>query len=112
MEAQKKETDVMTTHSTGATRSGSVVVGSVTLALGILFTAAVAYTYVLSLSDTFNPPNWARVIGLVWLPIGFGGVPIAYYFARTGESRQRGRLGVLIGLVGLAAFVALVITIG
>ena len=102
----------MTSHSTGATRSRSAVAGSVTLALEILFTAAVAYTYVLSLSDTFNPPNWDRIVGLVWLPIGLGGVPIAYSLARTGEGRQQGRLGVLIGLVGLAAFVALVIAIG
>lgn len=102
----------MTTHSTGASRSRSVVAGSVTLALGILFTAAVAYTYVLSLSDTFNPPNWVRILGLVWLPIGFGGIPIGYSFARTGAGRQRGRLGVLLGLLGLAAFVALVIASG
>ena len=103
----------MTTHArAGAKRIGSAVAGSVTLALGILFTAAVAYTYVLSLSDTFNPPNWVRILGLVWLPIGFGGVPIAYYLARTGEGRRRGRLGLLVGLIGLAAFVALVIAIG
>lgn len=95
-----------------ARRSASAVAGSVTLALGMLFAAAVAYTYVLSLSDTFNPPNWVRVVGLVWLPIGLGGVPIAYYLARTGEGRRRGRLGALIALVGLAAFVALVIAIG
>jgi hypothetical protein len=102
----------MTTHSTGTTRSGSAVAGSITLALGALFTAAVAYTYALSLSDTFNPPNWVRILGLAWLPLGFGGVPVAYYFARTGEGRRRGRLGVLIGLVGLAAFIGLVIAIG
>ena len=86
--------------------------GSVALTLGILFTAAVGYAYVLSLSDTFNPPTWVRVIGLVWLPIGLGGIPIAYYVARTGEGYRRGRLGVLIALIGLAAFVALVIAMG
>ena len=98
--------------SMNARRSGSTAAGSVTLALGILFTLAVAFTYGLSLSDTFNPPDWVRVVGLVWLPIGFGGVPIAYYFARGGEDRDRGRLGVLIGLVGLAAFATLVVAIG
>lgn len=103
----------MATHTrTFASHDGSMAAGSVTLALGILFTAAVAYAYVLSLSDTFNPPTWVRVTGLVWLPLGFGGVPIGYYLARTGDGRHRGRLGVLIGLAGLAAFVALVIAIG
>ena len=86
--------------------------GTITLLLGILFTAAVAYTYVLSLSDTFNPPNWVRIIGLVWLPLGFGGVPLGYVIARTGEGRDRARLGVLIGFVGLVAFVALVVALG
>jgi hypothetical protein len=80
--------------------------------LGVLFTAAVAYAYVLSLSDALNPPDWVRVMGLVWLPIGFGGVPVANYLARTGEGRDRGQLGVLIGLVGLVAFVALFIALG
>lgn len=106
-------TTTRTTHtSTGASQSGSTAAGSVTLALGILFTAAVAFTYVLSLSNAFNPPDWVRVTLLMWLPIGFGGVPLGYHIAHTGEGRDRGRLGVLIGLVGLVAFAALVIAIG
>jgi hypothetical protein len=78
----------------------------------VLFAAAVLFTYVLSLSESFNPPDWVRVVGLVWLPIGLGGVPIAYYLARTGEGRARGRLGVLVGIVALVAFIALVIALG
>lgn len=103
----------MTTHTgTAHKQTGSGVAGSVTLALGILFTAAVAYTFLLSLSDTLDPPTWVRAVGLVWLPIGFGGVPIGYYLARTGDGRDRARLGVLIGLAGLVAFTALVLAIG
>lgn len=94
--------------------TGSVPAGTLTLALGVLFAAAVVFTYVLSLSDTFNPPDWARVLGLVWLPIGFGGIPIGYYLARTGDARMRARarLGAVIGLMGLVAFGALVIALG
>ena len=102
----------MTIPTSGTRQSESTIAGTLTLALGVLFTAAVACTYVLSLSDIVNPPNWVRALGLVWLPIGFVGVPIAYYFARAGEGRKRGRRGVLVGLVGLFAFVALVIAIG
>lgn len=91
---------------------GSGRAGTFTLALGVLFAAAVLFTYVLSLSDAFNPPDWVRVVGLMWLPIGFGGVPIAYYLARTGAGRARGRLGLVIGLVALVAFAALVIALG
>lgn len=81
----------MTSRGTGATRSRSAVAGSVSWAPGVL-TAAVAYTYLLSPSDTLDPPTRARNVGLEWLPLGLGGA--------------------LIGLVGLAAFVALVIAIG
>lgn len=91
---------------------GSLPAGSLTLVLGVMFAAAVLLTYALSLSDTFNPPDWVRVVGLVWLPIGFVGVPVGYHLARTGEERARGRLGVAIGLVGLVAFAALVVAVG
>ena len=80
--------------------------------LGILFTAAVAWTYLLSLSDVVNPPNWARILGLVWLPIGLVGVPVAYDLARRGSGRSRGRVGVAVALLGLVAFVGLVIAVG
>ena len=56
--------------------------GTVTIVLGALALAATAFTYVLSLSDAFNPPDWVRAAGLVWLPIGFFGSPIAYTIAR------------------------------
>lgn len=103
----------MTTQLRPLGRSaGSVHAGTVTLVLGILFSAAVAFTYVLSLSDAVNPPNWIRAIGLVWLPIGLGGVPIGYAIAQKGEDRDRARHGVLVGLVGLVALVSLVIAIG
>lgn len=103
----------MTTQVRPPSRStGSRSAGTTTLVLGVLFAAAVLFTYVVSLSESFNPPDWLRVVGLVWLPIGLGGVPIAYYLARTGEGRARGRLGVLVGIVALVAFIALVIGLG
>lgn len=103
----------MTTQVRPPSRStGSRSAGTTTLVLGVLFAAAVLFTYALSLSVSFNPPDWVRVVGLVWLPIGLGGVPIAYSLARTGEGRARGRLGVLVGVVALVAFIALVIALG
>lgn len=89
----------MTTHVMPPARAtGTGLAGTITLALGILFTAAVAFAFPLSLSDAFNPPDWVRVVGLVWLPVGLG--------------RDRARLGVVIALVGLVAFTALVISVG
>lgn len=86
--------------------------GSITLALAILFVAATAFTYLLSLSDAFNPPHWVRVVGLVWLPIGFFGTPIAYALARIGPGRKRGRVGLMVALVGLVTFVVLLLAAG
>ena len=88
------------------------VAGTVSLVLGILFLAATVFTYVLSLTDLVDPPNWVRAAGLVWLPIGFVGTPIAYALARTGPGRDRGRVGLVAGLVGLLAFVLLVLAVG
>lgn len=83
------------------------------MVLGVLCAFAVAFTYVLSLSETFNPPNWVRVVGLIWIPIAFGGVPIAYFgLARHGKGRGRGRVGVVLTVVSLVAFVALVVALG
>jgi hypothetical protein len=87
--------------------------GTVALVLGVLGVVAVVFAYVLSLSETFNPPNWIRVVGLIWVPIAFGGVPMAYFgLARDGQGRAQGRLGVWLTVVSLAAFVALVIALG
>jgi hypothetical protein len=91
----------------------STTAGTVTLLLGLLCAAAVAFAYALSLSETFNPPNWVRVVGLIWIPIAFGGVPIAYLgLARDGAGRARGRLGVVLTVVSLAALMALVVALG
>ena len=91
---------------------GSRRAGTVSLVLGILFLAATVFTYLLSLTDLVDPPNWVRAAGLVWLPIGFVGTPIAYALARTGPGRDRGRVGLVAGLVGLLAFVLLVLAVG
>ncbi len=103
----------MTTHSSPHHSTlGSERAGTLALTLGVLFAAAVIYTYVLSLSADFNPPDWLRVIGLVWIPVGFVGTPVAYLVARTGEGRARGRAGLLIAAVALVAFVALFLALG
>jgi hypothetical protein len=92
--------------------SPSARAGTVTLVSALLFSAAVAYAYVLSLSATFNPPTWVRAVGLMWLPLGLAGTSLGYAIARTGEGRTLGRIGVLIAIAGLAAFVGLVVALG
>lgn len=81
--------------------------GTITLLLGLMAVLATAFTYVLSLSDVIDPPNWVRILGLVWMPIGFIGTPVTYAVARLGPGRRRGRIGLALALAGLAAFVVL-----
>lgn len=90
----------------------SVRAGTVTLVLGALFLAATVFTYALSLSDQVNPPHWVRVLGLVWLPAGLFGTPVAYAFARSGAGRTRGRAGLAVAIVALVAFVVLMFAAG
>lgn len=80
--------------------------------LGALALAATVFTYMLSLSENFNPPGWVRAAGLVWLPIGFFGTAFAYMAARKGSGRRRGRIGLTLAGVGLVAFVVLLFIAG
>lgn len=88
------------------------IAGTVTLVLGVLFALAVAYTYVLSLASGVNPPDWARVVGLVWLPVGLAGVPIGYYWSRDGDRQHLAEVGLALALVGAVALVGLVVAVG
>jgi hypothetical protein len=108
-----EEAEVMAARVTSrGRRNGSVAIGNITLILGIFFVAAVGFTFVLSLSDVVDPPNWVRVIGLAGLPIGFFGAPVGFVLARRGPGRDRALVGLVLMLVGLAAFVALNFAIG
>lgn len=78
----------------------------------MLAVAATVFTYVLSLRDGFNPSGWVRVVGLIWLPIGYFGAAIAYTVARKGPGRRRGRFGLTIAGVGIVAFVVLLFIAG
>lgn len=91
---------------------GAAVAGNVTLVLGTLFALAVGYAYLLSLAETVNPPDWARVVGLLWLPVGLVGVPVGYSWARGGPREPRAELGLVVALAAVLAFVVLVVVWG
>jgi hypothetical protein len=107
-----KEMVVMRDRSTFIVSDAfSLRAGEAALVLGALFLASTGFAYVLSLSDAVNPPDWVRVVGLVWLPLGLL-TPVAYALARVGPGRGRGRWGVGLAAVAVAAFVVLVVVAG
>lgn len=91
---------------------GAGAAGNVTLVLGVAFALAVGYACLLSISDGFDPPDWARVAGLIWLPVGLLGVPIGYYWARRGPREARAELGLVVSLAAALVFIVLVLVLG
>ncbi|WP_404386541.1 hypothetical protein LL946_08190 [Knoellia locipacati] len=92
--------------------AGSARAGTVALVAGAVTLAATAFTYVLSLSDVIDPPNWLRILGIVWMPLGFVATPILCAVARLGPGRQRAGVGLALALAGLVAFVVLLFVAG
>jgi hypothetical protein len=83
------------------------VAGTLCIVVGTMFLRSTAWTYMLSLSETMDLPNWARALGHIELPIGFFGIPLASTVARRGPGRFRGRIGLGLATVALVAFVAI-----
>ena len=83
--------------------------GTLTLVLGGLFVVATAFAYVVSLSPDVNPPDWVRVLGLLGIPLGFFGTPVAFVVARH---ETRARVGLALFAVALVAFVVLLVVAG
>jgi hypothetical protein len=89
---------------------GAAVAGNVTLVLGVLFALAVPYAWALGRGDLIDPPSWARVAGLLWIPVGLVGAPVGYHRARGGPREGRAELGLVLTLAAaLASLVFLVI---
>lgn len=106
MEKRRRVED-MSTQTRSPAATASVRAGTLTLTLAVLFAAATAYTYLLSLVDGFDPPDWLRLAGLIWLPIGVVGIPVSYALARNGPGQDRARTGLVVALVAAVAFVVL-----
>jgi len=83
--------------------------GTACAIFGVLAVAALVWLWSLTLRG-FNPPNWIRIFGVVWLPIGVVGAVL------TGipgfRSSDRGKVGVGLSLAALAVigFIALMAT--
>lgn len=81
--------------------------GTISAVLGTLSVASYFYLIALTQLQDFNPPNWIRIIGMVWLPIGWMGAWLAGWPARHGHERGLALAGMFLGTVSLVAFIVL-----
>lgn len=86
--------------------------GTLALVLGIAFAVSTVLTFLMSLTDLIDAPNWLRALMSIGIPLGFFGVPLSFAVARTGAGRQRALIGVGLAVASLAAFVALLFAKG
>jgi hypothetical protein len=91
---------------------GAAAAGNLTLVLGVLFALAVPYAWAIGRGDLIDPPGWARLAGLLWLPLGLVGVPLGYYRARGGPREPRAQLGLVLTLAAALASVILLVVWG
>ena len=86
--------------------------GKASTVLGGAAVLATVWLWLLSALADFNPPNWVRIVGLIWLPVGTIGALVSWTVARQGAGRKWGLVGV--GLSGLAfiGFVGALVVLG
>lgn len=79
--------------------------------LGLVSLAALVWLWVLS-ATPLDPPNWVRILGLVWLPVGVVGALFTGIPALRGEGRPGALVGLIAAAVTVIAFVVLINVLG
>ena len=77
--------------------------GMVALAFALLAAASLAWIWVISVSTTFDPPQWARVAGSSLLPVGLVGAVVTGFLAVIVALLTK---GVVYALITLALILA------
>ena len=88
------------TQDTRPTETSDISERASTLGLvfGIAFALSTVLTYVLSLTEVIETPNWLRALMLAGIPLGFFGVPWSFAVARNGAGRRRGLVALLFAM--------------
>jgi hypothetical protein len=79
--------------------------------LGALGLAALAWVWVVS-QPGINPPHWARVAGMIWLPVGVIGAPLAGAAGLRGPARTWAVTGIVLAVLTVAGLIVLETTAG
>ena len=84
------------------------------LVVGLALVAAcgLAFTWVLSVSDAIDPPNWVRIPLILMLPFGVVGSLLAAGGAWQGGARARAATGLVLTATVVIGFVVLLTIAG
>ena len=83
--------------------------GALCVAFGALGAAAFLWLAALTLTD-LNPPDWIRILGVIWLPIGMAGSLITGVMGRKGPHRVAVSIGLALTALTAIGFVVLIAT--
>lgn len=83
--------------------------GVLCTAFAAIAAAALVWLWSLTLPG-FNPPNWIRILGVVWLPIGSAGSVMTGILGRRGPGRIWVVVGLTLVVLTLAGFIILIST--
>ena len=96
----------MSTSQASAT-GHSKLAGRMSAAFGLSAIAALVWLWVLT-ATPLDPPNWVRILGLAFLPVGVVGAVIAGMSGRRGAGRTYALVGLSAAAVTVIGFVLLI----
>ncbi|MDC5696275.1 hypothetical protein OO014_03325 [Intrasporangium calvum] len=85
------------------------LIGLVALVLGFAAVAALIWLWALTLPNV-NPPNWVRILGVLWLPVGVVGAGWAGLLGLRGPGRRWSVVGLSLAGLAVVGFVTLIAT--
>lgn len=79
--------------------------GKASIVLGLVGLASLAWLWVIS-ATSFDPPQWLRILGSSFLPVGlFGGLATATLGMLREDGKATSKVGLLLAAVTVVLFV-------
>lgn len=97
--------------SHGSARPPSKTAGRLSVVFGLVALAAFGWLWALT-ATPLDPPNWVRILGLAFLPIGLVGAVITGIAGLRGAARGWAVVGLAAAGVTIVAFVVVLTVYG
>ncbi|WP_142139233.1 hypothetical protein [Acidovorax sp. SLBN-42] len=95
----------------GSVSGRSKTAGRLSAVFGLVALAAFGWLWALS-ATPLDPPNWVRIVGLAFLPIGLVGAVVTGIAGLRGAARAWAVVGLVAAVVTIVAFVVLLTLYG